>query len=250
MEIMSADVLSLVIPTYNEKRALQALLPKLASVAKRLSTPVEFIVVDDNSPDGSADYAQSFCTETPATIRVVKRAGKFGQASAVIEGWRSARGNILGVMDADGAHDESVLPELLEAVVGGPAEIAVGSRFVKGGGAGDWSVPRKLLSYGAVFLAQFICPARDATSGYLLFRREILEGVSMDPTGFRIGLEVMVRGRYRTFTEVPYVSKARTKGGGKVDPGEIFSYLYQLTSLFSYRYRHPHQRRRWTRVVS
>lgn len=247
---MSTDVLSLVIPTYNEKRSLQALLPRLQAVAQRLRTPVEYIVVDDNSPDGTADFAQTFPTEHPATVRVIKRAGKFGQASAVIEGWRSARGNILGVMDADGSHDESVLPELLDAVVEGPAEVAVGSRFIKGGGAGNWPLTRKFLSIAAVLLAQFICPARDATSGFLLFRREVLEGVSMDPTGFRIGLEVMVRGRYRTFTEVPYVHRARQKGGGKLDPLEVFSYLYQLTSLVSYRYRHPHQRRRWTRVVS
>jgi dolichol-phosphate mannosyltransferase len=247
---MSADVLSLVIPTYNEKRALQALLPRLQVVAQRLRTPVEFIVVDDNSPDGSADYAQCFPTEAPATVRVVKRAGKFGQASAVIEGWRSARGSILGVMDADGSHDETVLGELLDAVVEGPAEVAVGSRFVKGGGVGNWGLPRKVLSFGAVLLAQLICPARDATSGFMLFRREVLEGVSMDPTGFRIGMEVMVRGRYRTFTEIPYVHKARSNGGGNLDSGEVFSYLYQLTSLISYRYRHPHQRRRWTRVVS
>ena len=75
------------------------------------------------------------------------------------------------------------------------------------------------------------------------------KGVSVDPTGFRVGLEVMVRGRYRTFTEVPYVQTPRPSGG-KLDPGELFSYLFQLTSLISYRYRHPHQRRRWTRVVS
>ncbi len=247
---MSADVLSLVIPTYNEKRALQALLPKLRGVSRRLRTPVEFIVVDDNSPDGTADFAQNFPTDRPDEIRVVKRPGKFGQASAVIEGWRSARGSILGVMDADGAHDEGALPELLDAILEGPAEVEIGSRFMRGGGLGDWAMGRKAVSVAAVLLAQFICPARDATSGYLLFRREVLEGVSMDPTGFRIGLEVMVRGRYQTFTEVPYVHKGRTSGGGRLDPGEVLSYLYQLTSLLSYRYRHPHQRRRWTRVVS
>lgn len=245
-----ADVLSLVIPTYNEKRALQALLPKLRAVIPYLRVPVEFIVVDDNSPDGTADFAQTFPMPEPATLRVVKRPGKFGLSSAVIEGWRSARGTILGVMDADGAHDESILPELLDALVVGPAEVAIGSRFARGGGLGNWSVPRKALSWGAVMLGGLICPARDVTSGYLLFRREVLEGVSMDPNGFRIGLEVMVRGRYQTFTEVPYTHSARDPGGGKIDPGEVWAYLLQLGSLVSYRQRHPHQRRRWTRVVS
>lgn len=241
--------MSLVIPTYNEHRALQSLLPRLQSVRRKLSAPMEVIVVDDNSPDGTADFAQSFETDRLDSLRVVRRAGKYGQASAVIEGWRSARGSILGVMDADGAHDEGVLPEMLEAVLEGPAEVAVGSRFVREGGLGDETFFRKALSVAAALLAQPICPARDATSGFLLFRREVLEGVSLDPTG-RIALEVLVRGRYRTFTEVPYVHKARSSGGGKVEVEEALAYFYQLVSLISYRYRHPHQRRRWMRVVS
>ena len=186
----------------------------------------------------------------PGSIRVVKRPGKLGLASAVIEGWRSARGDFLGVIDADGSHDESIIPEMIEALLEGPAELAIGSRYIPGGGMGDWPVSRQLISRLAVFLGSFLCPAKDVTSGFLLFRREVLEGVALDPIGFKIGLEVMVRGRYRTFTEIPYVFCDRKRGSSKLGAREVVAYLIQLARLLSYRYRHPHQRRRWTRVVS
>lgn len=242
-------MLSLVIPTYNEKKSLQILLPRLQEIVAHLPVPVEFIVVDDNSPDGTAEFANSFPMQG-GTIRVVKRPGKLGLASAVIEGWRSSRGSILGVIDADGSHDEAVIPEMVDALVEGPAEVAVGSRYIPGGGMGDWPLSRQIISRVAVWLGSFLCPAKDVTSGFLLFRREVLEGVSLDPIGFKIGLEVMVRGRYRTFTEVPYVFCDRKKGSSKLGLREVAAYLVQLGRLISYRYRHPHQRRRWTRVVS
>lgn len=243
-------MLSLVVPTYNEKKALSSLLPKLRTIAADLRMPLELIVVDDNSPDGTADYAASFESTEQFVVRVVRRPGKFGQASAVIEGWSSSRGNYLGVMDADGAHDERVLKDLLEALVEGPAELAVGSRLVAGGSMGDWPFRRRLLSYGAIMLGRPLCPARDVTSSFMLFRREVLEGVSLDAYGLKVGLEVMVRGRYRTFTEIPYLFTARGQGGGTLRINDVLSYLWQLGSLFSYRHRHPHQRRRWTRVVA
>lgn len=243
-------MLSLVIPTYNEKKSLQILFPRLAAVVEHLGVPVEFIVVDDNSPDGTADFASQYEMPAPAVIRVVKRAGKLGLASAVIEGWRSARGDLLGVMDADGSHDEGILPDLVQALLEGPAEVAVGSRYVAGGGMGDWPLTRQLISRFAVLLGSLLCPVKDVTSGYLLFRREVLEGVSLDPIGFKIGLEVVVRGRYSTFTEVPYVFCDRKKGSSKLGSREVIAYLVQLSRLLSYRIRHPHKRRRWTRAVT
>ena len=151
----------------------------------------------------------------------------------------------MGVMDADGSHDETILPAMVDALMLTPAEVAVGSRYVSGGGMGDWPLVRQLISRVAVMLGSFLCPAKDVTSGYLLFRRDVLEGVSLDPIGFKIGLEVMVRGRYRTFTEVPYVFTDRKKGRSKLGGNEVLAYLVQLGRLLSYRYRHPHQRRRW-----
>ncbi len=243
-------MLSLVIPTYNEKKSLQILFPRLKSIVSRMSIPVEFIVVDDNSPDGTAEFASQFDMGLPTLVRVVKRPGKFGLASAVIEGWRSARGELLGVISASGVHDESLLPEMVNAVLEGPAEVAIGSRYVRGASTGDRPLSREVISRAAVLMASALCPAKDSTSGYLVFGREVLEGVSLDPAGLKIGLEVMVRGRYRTFTELPYRFRGPQGKYKALDSREMFAYLIQLGRLFAYRYRHHHQRRRWTRVVS
>lgn len=243
-------MLSLVVPTYNERKSLEELLPRLDRVASGLGEHLELIVVDDNSPDGTADFASAYRPESEMTVLVVKRAGKFGLASAVIEGWRAARGELLGVMDADGSHDETILPAMVAALTQTPAEVAVGSRYVSGGGMGDWPLFRQIISRVACVLGGFLCPAKDVTSGFLLFRRDVLEGVSLDPIGFKIGLEVMVRGRYRTFTEVPYVFTDRKKGRSKLGSREVIAYLVQLSRLLVYRYRHPQQRRRWEGVPS
>ena len=238
-------MLSLVVPTYNERKSLEELLPRMDKVATGLSDHLELIVVDDNSPDGTADYASAYKPESKMTILVVKRAGKFGLASAVIEGWRAARGEFLGVMDADGSHDETIIPRMVEVLSGGHAEVAVGSRYVPGGGMGDWPLFRQIISRVACVLGGLLCPAKDVTSGFLIFGRDVLEGVSLDPIGFKIGLEVMVRGRYRTFTEVPYTFTDRKKGRSKLGSREVMAYLVQLSRLLAYRFRHPHQRRRW-----
>lgn len=241
-------MLSMVVPTYNERESMERLLPALQEVVRRLPCPLELIVVDDNSPDGTAEFVQEYSVRHPLHLRVVRRAGKFGLSSAVLEGWRAARGDYFGVMDADGSHDLGILPDLLEAVAEGPSELAVGSRYVPGGGTGDWPLNRRLISLLAIWMGRTVSSVRDLTSGYLVFRRQVLEGVALDPIGFKIGLEVMVRGRYRTYTEVPYVFTDRKAGTSKFGLKEIYSYLLQLLSLLVYRYRHPHQKRRPERV--
>jgi dolichol-phosphate mannosyltransferase len=137
---------------------------------------------------------------------------------------------------------------MMEALFTTPAEVAVGSRYVPGGGLGDWPLVRQIISRVACLLGGILCPVKDVTSGYLIFKREVLEGVSLDPIGFKIGLEVLVRGRYRVFTEVPYVFTDRKKGRSKLGSREVVAYLVQLGRLLAYRYRHPHQRRRWEGV--
>lgn len=243
-------MLSLVVPTYNERKSLADLLPRLEEVAKTLDCPLEVVVVDDNSPDGTAEFAQSYRADAPMFVRVVPREGKFGLASAIIEGWRSCRGEILAVMEADGSHDESLLSEMYRRIQSGKVEVCVGSRYVQGGDLGDWGLKRRVLSRIAVSLGRGVCPVQDSTSGFLMFHRDVLEGVSLDPEGFRIGLEVLVRGRYRIYDELPYVFVSRRVERSTPGIREVMRYLVQLGRLYVYRYRHPAQRRRWQKAVS
>ena len=190
------------------------------------------IIVDDNSPDGTAERARELAMDFPVVVH--QRAGKLGLATAVMEGWERAKGSILGVMDADGSHDERILPYMVKFVSSERVQLAVGSRYVPGGGIGNWPLKREIISRVAVMMARPICPVADLTSGFFVCHRSVIEDVYLNPIGFKIGLEVMMRGRYDAFTEVPYTFHDRDKGSSKLGAKQVFDYLKQLGQLLAY----------------
>ena len=185
----------------------------------------ELIVVDDGSPDGTADLAESYAPVHP--VRVVRRPGKAGLASAVLAGFAEARGDVLLVMDADLSHPPEAVPRLVSAIQDG-ADLAVGSRYVKGGGTEDWPLKRRVVSRAACLLGNVLVPVRDCTSGFFAVRRSAIDGVKLNPIGFKIGFEVMARAHYRKVVEVPYVFRDRELGRSKFGRREILQYLVQL----------------------
>ena len=185
----------------------------------------ELIVVDDGSPDGTADLAESYADKHP--IRVVRRPGKAGLASAVLAGFAQARGDVLVVMDADLSHPPEAVPRLVSAIEEG-ADLAVGSRYVKGGGTEDWPLRRRVVSRAACLMGNLLVPIRDCTSGFFAIRKSAVDGVKLNPIGFKIGFEVMARGRYKKAVEIPYVFRDRELGKSKFGRREIFQYLVQL----------------------
>jgi dolichol-phosphate mannosyltransferase len=138
-------------------------------------------------------------------------------------------------MDADFSHDINALPKMVEALASGRYGLAVGSRYVAGGGIANWPRRRIVTSRVACWLARPLTKVKDVTSGYFLVRREALDGVTLDPIGFKIGLEVIVKGQYGNVLEVPYVFKDRIVGESKLNQKEIWNYLKQLRKLYSAR---------------
>jgi dolichol-phosphate mannosyltransferase len=130
-------------------------------------------------------------------------------------------------MDADLSHPPEVVPRMLDAIAGG-AELAVGSRYVAGGGTEDWPMRRRVVSRIACLMGNVLVPVRDSTSGFFALRRSVIEGVNLNPIGFKIGFEVMARGRYRKAVEVPYVFRDRELGRSKFGQREILQYAVQL----------------------
>ncbi len=185
----------------------------------------ELVVVDDGSPDRTADIAEGLGRTQP--VRVVRRAGKAGLASAVVAGFGAAKGDVLLVMDADLSHPPEVAPRMLDAIEGG-ADLAVGSRYVAGGGTEDWPIRRRVVSRVACLMGNVLVPVRDSTSGFFALRRAVIEGVKLNPIGFKIGFEVMARGRYAEVVEVPYVFRDRELGKSKFGQREIAQYVVQL----------------------
>jgi dolichol-phosphate mannosyltransferase len=156
----------------------------------------------------------------------------------VIDGWAFARpeSEALGAMDADFSHDPQVLPAMVAALSNGYG-LAVGSRYVKGGGIRNWPMRRKITSLVAIALAKPLTSVRDITSGFFLVRRDALDGVTLDPIGFKIGLEVIAKGHYGKAIEVPYVFTDRIAGVSKLNQGEILNYLRQLGRIYAGRLR-------------
>jgi dolichol-phosphate mannosyltransferase len=226
---------SIVIPTYNEAAGIEQLIVTVSDLFREHGLDGELIVVDDNSPDGTGAIVDALASRYP--VRCLHRPGKMGLSSGVIDGWRFARpdSEALGAMDADFSHDATIIPKMVEALASGRYGLAVGSRYVKGGGIENWPKRRIFTSWVACRLAFPLTPINDITSGFFLVKRDALAGVKLDPIGFKIGLEVAVKAKYGTAIEVPYVFKDRVLGESKLTGKEITNYLKQLRRLYATR---------------
>ena len=222
-------LVSVIVPTYNEAESLPVLAERLFAALQAAGLSGELVVVDDSSPDGTGDIAERLARKYP--MQVLHRPPKSGLASAVVAGMACARGEILVVMDADLSHPPEVVPRLVAPIAAGEADLAVASRYVRGGGVENWPFRRRFASWFANLLARPFVPMRDATSGFFALRREVIQGVALDPIGFKIGLEVMAKGRYRRYAEVPYTFTDRRYGRSKFGPQEVRHYLRQLGRL-------------------
>jgi len=223
--------LTVVVPTFNEAPNVAALLRRIdGSLAGRAD--YEVVIVDDNSPDGTADVARSLEGRYP--VRVIVRTNERGLASAVIEGFRQAQGEVVGAIDADLQHPPEKLPELLQKVRDG-ADIVVASRYESGGAIESWTLGRKIVSRGARLLAYVFTPSsrrsRDPLSGFFLLRRSAIEGVDLRPIGYKILLEILVRGHAGVVASVPFSFADREAGESKYSLREQWNYLRHLARL-------------------
>ncbi|MEM0191908.1 MAG: glycosyltransferase family 2 protein [Candidatus Korarchaeum sp.] len=223
--------MSIVVPTYNERGNLEELLARVSSSLRGVS--YEVIIVDDSSTDGTAEAALALSRELP--VRVIIRPPRSGLSSAVLDGFRAARGDILCVMDADLQHPPELLPELYRRASN--YDIVIASRYVEGGSVEGWSPLRKLLSKGSILLARLLIPRvrriKDVSSGYFAVRRGCLDLDRMNPRGFKILLEVLAKGGWSSFTELPYAFGTRKSGKSKLGVKTIISYLLHVLELSS-----------------
>jgi dolichol-phosphate mannosyltransferase len=240
---------SIVVPTYNEAGGIERLVSTLDEVFRSNGLDGEIVVVDDNSPDGTGRIVDELSSRFP--VRCLHRPGKLGLSSGVIDGWAFARpdSEAVGAMDADFSHDPSVVPQMVKALDDGYG-LAVGSRYVAGGGIRNWPLKRKITSLVAIALAKPLTPLRDITSGFFLVRRSALDGVTLDPIGFKIGLEVIAKAHYGRAIEIPYVFTDRIAGESKLNQNEILNYLRQLGRIYAQRLRGAQPAKEGDKVVS
>ncbi len=224
--------LSLIIPTFNERENIEEILHATADALAHRR--FEIIVVDDDSPDGTWEIVERIAAARPE-VRLVRRTkGPRDQAHAVVAGFQIARGDILGKMDADGSHDPRILPRLMDAIDAG-FEVAIGSRYTVGGKISSWPLRRRLLSkVGTALVRATMRPGiKDPLSGFWVLRREIFERAIEVPIsgGFKVLLQLCVRGQAGQIAEIPIHFHDRTMSRSKLGAGTLFKSLGTLLSL-------------------
>jgi len=226
---------SLIIPTYKEAKNIPQIVEQLSRLLdSQLAGDYELIVVDDNSPDDTWKVAQELTADYPQ-LQVMRRIEERGLSTAVIRGWQAARGEVLGVIDADLQHPPELLLQLWSEIQRG-ADLAVASRHVEGGGVSDWSIIRRFLSRGAQTIGLILLPGvigrvSDPMSGYFMVRRQCLVGRPLSPLGYKILIEVLGRGKVPWIGEVGYVFQERQAGESKVTWKQYVEYLQHLLRL-------------------
>ena len=224
------DNVTIIVPTYNES---DNIVPLVEQIAKRLSRyNYEILFIDDNSTDGTAMVIDSLKSSYP--VRVIVRYDEKGLASAVVKGFENAKHDLIVVMDADLQHPPEMIPRLLDKLDDG-ADLAVGSRYVLGGGCSEWSGFRKLISRGAIIFAALALhqsrKVKDPMSGFFALQRKVIDGIKLDPIGYKILLEVLVLGKYNRVVEVPFQFQLREQGKSKLDLNQQYEYLHHLLRL-------------------
>ena len=233
MDTNSHEKFALVIPTLNEAGNIERLLEKVRSVLDPFDRPYEVIVVDDGSSDGTPEIVEQYSERDPR-VRLLSRLHERGLAGAVLHGWNHSDAPLVGVIDGDLQHPPHVLAGLLEAMDEGN-DIAIASRYAAKDGVQGWNPVRVAISRAST-LATFPLQRKnvrikDPMSGFFIVRREAIDGLDFETKGFKLLLEILVRGRIKSAREVPFQFGRRHAGKSKANASVAFQYLQLLGKL-------------------
>ena len=219
---MKTDSLVL-IPTYNEKENIEKIIRKVFSLA----TPFHVLIIDDGSPDGTADIVKNLQKEFPENLFIEERKGKLGLGTAYIHGFNWALKHaydFIFEMDADFSHNPKDLPRLREACLNG-ADVAIGSRYIKGVNVVNWPMGRVLMSYFASVYVRMVTgiAIQDATAGFKCYRKEVLQTIQLNKIKF-VGYAFQIEMKFTAIkhgfnvVEIPIIFTDRTEGTSKMSP--------------------------------
>lgn len=229
------ESLALVLPTLGEAENIGDLLNEIRLVLDPLSIPYEILVVDDDSPDETGAIVSAIAHQDPR-VRLLVRKGERGLSGAILHGWNHTDATILGVMDADRQHPVELLSELLHAIQDN-CDLVIGSRYTQGGELGKWNLARKFLSAAAVWatwpLQRPHIWAKDPMSGFFMVRRRCIAQIAFQKTGFKLLLEILVRGQIDSIKEVPIVFGLRNRGESKANYKVGWEYARLLAKLYA-----------------
>ena len=229
---------SVVVPTYHEVENLPLLVPRIHNSLNSAGKTCEIIIVDDNSQDGTIEACEALAKNHP--VRLESRVSERGLSTAVIHGFVKARGDILVCMDADLSHPPERLPDLVGQLTNVGADFVIGSRYVTGGSTdGEWGLFRLLNSKIATWMARPLTNASDPMAGFFALPATRFKRVAnLDPIGYKIGLELLVKCRSSNVREIPIHFSDRIHGESKLSLKEQLNYVRHLGRLMDFKFRH------------
>ncbi len=242
--------MTVIIPTFNEEGNIAAIIDAVNGVFQRSGIRGEILVVDDSSRDRTIPIVEEIAGRD-GNVRLIVRKEDHGLSQSVVEGFSEAHSDILQVLDADFSHPPELIAHFYEAIQGG-ADIAIGSRYMKGGDIEQWPLKRRIISLGATAFGRMLFPeVTDPVSGFFAVRREVVAGAPLAPRGYKILMEVLGRGRWHSFVEIPFVFKDREEGESKLRPDTMVDYLQQCAGIarFSVTRRAGPVWDEWTKIL-
>jgi dolichol-phosphate mannosyltransferase len=232
---MSEIIVSIIVPTYREAANIRPLADRIDKAMTK--HPYEIVIIDDDSKDGIEDIANDL--DPHYNLKIHVRKNERGLSSAVIEGFGRSQGQVIVVMDADLSHPPEKLPEMVEPIIKGQADFVIGSRFIKGGSAPHFNLFRKLNAWVSKTMARPFTRVNDPMAGFFAFPRTLIQKdhLKLNPLGFKIGLELIVKASPASIIEVPIQFQERLHGESKLNLKEQINYLLHLRRLFEYKYQ-------------
>jgi dolichol-phosphate mannosyltransferase len=227
---------SVIVPTFCEALNLPLLVPRVSMALSQAGLRGEIVVVDDDSPDDTSAVCEDLARAHP--LRLLVRKGERGLGTAVLHGIAQARGEVIVVMDADLSHPPEKMPDLVAAIRSGGADFAIGSRFVPQGSTDkSWGWYRWMNAQVARWLARPLVRAADPGAGFFAIHRATLaKAPRLNPIGFKVGLELVVRCSCRRIKEIPIHFQDRRLGSSKLTLREQFDYLRHLWRLYVFKF--------------
>jgi dolichol-phosphate mannosyltransferase len=223
--------ISVVLPTMNESENIREVVSGVFGSCRDFH--IEVIVVDDGSTDGTIEIVEEMARGLD--IKLISRGRRMGISSALLDGFESAKGKVLGAMDADLSHPPETIPRLVRPILDGDADMTIGSRYRGEGGTVNWPRSRWLISKAATFLVRPLTGASDPMSGLFFMRNDILKGEELSRRGWKLCLDILVRTRPERVVEIPYTFRDRRGGSTKMGPGTIMDFMINVLDLYVHR---------------
>lgn len=225
--------LTVILPTLNEDESIRGTVYKIMEIFISRHINGQIIVVDDDSTDKTQDILRDIYVSYE-NFEYIVRKENHGLSQSLADGFQAAEADIILVTDADGQHELSKIPELYQTIKEG-YDIAIGSRYIDGGGIVGWPWYRKAMSWGATFLSRFFFPSiTDSGSGFFAIKKSVVINSPLKPQGFRMAFEILGKGNWKTVKEIPYTLNIRKNGTSKLKFNAVLDYIKQLLSLFVY----------------